>query len=312
VKILITGGLGYLGGRLAQYLTQQGHDLVLSTRHPQATPWLPHAVIKTVDWSSIDSLAAICDGVDVVIHTAGLNAQTCKENPDYAYEFNVLATQRLLAGAEQAKSVQRLLYFSTAHVYGNNLIGQVTESTKTAAAHPYAITKLAAEEYLLEHNKQVETIVIRLSNAYGWPVQIDTDCWTLLVNDLARQAVAYKAMTLQTSGLQFRDFIPLQDVNLAVEHLLLLDEQALGARLFNLGGEWTSTVFDMARLIQDRCKLVLGYEPLLNRAVAKAGEDYASFTYNISALQSTGFQLASDQVSEIDGLLKIIKANLLS
>ena len=78
MRILITGGSGYLGSRLAVYLTNLGHHIILATRKIKSNPqWLPSAEVINIDWNDREALYNICKGVDQVIHAAGINSQDC-------------------------------------------------------------------------------------------------------------------------------------------------------------------------------------------------------------------------------------------
>ena len=169
MRILISGGFGFVGGRLGQHLQEAGHQIVLGSRKLTAPPeWLRKAKVVKMDWNDYDSLASVCVGSDVIIHAAGMNAQDSLANPAEALAFNGVATARLLDAGCKA-SVQRFIYFSTAHVYSSPLEGTITEETCPRNLHPYATSHLAGESVVLYANQQkkIEGIVLRLSNAFG-------------------------------------------------------------------------------------------------------------------------------------------------
>jgi UDP-glucose 4-epimerase len=152
-KILITGGMGYVGGRLAVHLAQAGHQIVLGSRNASSPPvWLPQAEVLQIAWGDAGALEQSCDGVDVVIHAAGMNAQDCAADPAAALGFNGVATARLVAAACRA-GVQRFIYLSTAHVYASPLVGAITEETCPRNMHPYATSHIAGEHAVLYANQ---------------------------------------------------------------------------------------------------------------------------------------------------------------
>jgi UDP-glucose 4-epimerase len=312
VRVLVTGGLGYLGGRLSQFLeTQLNYRTILGIRQGSGVPsWLPQAEVVHIDLGLPGNLQSICSGVDAVVHLAGMNAQDCERDPPSAFEVNAVATGRLVDAAIKA-GVKRFIYVSTAHVYCSPLIGVITEETCPVSLHPYATSHRAGEDLVrvAYQSGEIETVVIRLSNAFGAPVHKKANCWMLIANDLCRQAVTTRQMILRTPGLQRRDFIPLTDVCRAVGHLIELSGKELGMGLFNLGGKWSPTVWEMACLIQKRCKLVLGFETEIIRPPRQAHDTSDEFDYRIDRLMSTGFQLEADRAEEIDNLLKFCKAN---
>jgi UDP-glucose 4-epimerase len=305
MRILITGGFGFVGGRLAVHLAQEGHKIVLGSRNSIAPPaWLPQADVMQIEWDNSRALEHTCNGADVVIQAAGMNAQGCASDPIAALAFNGVATARLVAAASRS-GVQRFIYLSTAHVYANPLVGTITENTCPHNLHPYATSHLAGEHVVLSASQrgQIQGIVLRLSNAFGAPVHEDVNCWTLLVNDLCRQAVTKRSIKLKTSGVQRRDFVTLQDVSRAVSHLLDLRKEHMGDGVFNIGGAWPPRVIDMAVLIRQRCSAVLGFVPAFIHTVPDEGETELDLDFKIDRLLSSGFELSGNAATEIDATL---------
>ncbi len=306
MRVLITGGFGYLGGRLAQFLVSQtGDEILLGSRQQTEPPqWLPQAKVVQTRWDSLAGLEHICSAVDVVVHLAGMNAQDCAADPIAALEVNAVATARLLQAAVR-QGVKRFIYLSTAHVYGSPLIGVITEETCPVSLHPYATSHRAGEDVVrAAHQRgEIEGVVIRLSNAYGAPAHKDANCWMLLVNDLCRQAVTTGQLVLRSAGIQRRDFVTLTDVGRAIVHLLDLSRQEVGDGIFNIGGTWVPTVLDMACLIADRSEAILDFHPEIRRPDPLPDEASQPLDYRIDKLLGTGFRLAGDHEAEIDAIL---------
>jgi len=309
VRVLITGALGYLGGRIASaFIAEGGFDLVLATRRvPTEHPaWVSKAKLIATDLAEPASLNAACEGADCVIHLAALNEIESANDPALALEVNGVGTLKMLEAACRQK-VRRFVYFSTAHVYGAPLAGRIDESTFPRPVHPYAITHHVAEDFVLAALRQgrIEGVVLRLSNGYGPPADARVNRWTLVVNDLCRQAVCEKQLTLNSPGLQVRDFVALSDVARATSHLVRLPKSALGDGLFNMGGDNPMRICDMATKIAERCHAVLGFRPPI-RMPAPAGEEQPQvLDYRIDRLKATGFALAGDADGEIDATLRL-------
>jgi len=311
VRILITGGFGLIGGRLGQHLHLAGHQVILGSRNARCSPdWLPQAGVAQTDWNDDGVLERICDGADVVIHAAGMNAQDCAADPVAALEFNGVATARLF-GAVSRADVKRFVHLSTAHVYASPLIGTITEGTCPRNLHPYATSHLAGENAVLGASRrgQIEGIVLRLSNAFGAPVHKDVNCWMLLVNDLCRQAVQSGRMILHSSGLQQRDFIAMAEVCRVVEYISTHEFDALPPDIFNVGSGVSRSVLELAQLIQQRCKLVLGFEPELQRPEASADEKHEKLEFRLDRLAKMNVIVTSGCSMEIDGLLAFCRAS---
>ena len=306
-SVLLTGGLGYLGGRLACSLVASGFEVRCGTRRCSMAPpdWLPAMSIAELDWSSIDSLTDACRGVDQVIHLAAMNEVESALDPLGALQMNGLASLRLLE-AGKAAGVRRFVYFSTAHVYGASLKGVIDEATLPKPVHPYAITHKVAEDFFLaaHDKKQIEGVVVRLSNGFGAPVTPNIDRWTLLVNDLCRQAATSGELRLKSAGVQLRDFVTLGDIARAVNHLLRLGADQLGDGLFNLGGCQSISILEMTERVATRWRVLTGRDIEVIRPASNCSAPEA-FDYRCDKLFETGFALKSQVDQEIDNTLRL-------
>ena len=304
--VLITGGFGYLGGRIAVELSRiPGFSVILGSRKSQLTPdWLPQAETVAMDVLEPKTLSKAFEGVQAVVHLAAMNAYECAADPGKSVLVNTLGTLNVLSAAIDA-GIERFIYFSTAHVYGAPLIGRITEQTLPRPIHPYAITHCAAEKFVLAaHNQnKITGIVLRLSNGFGAPTHSDVNCWTLLVNDLCRQAVNTRKIVLRSNGLQQRDFIPLVDVGRAVRHLITLPSGDCANGLFNLGGKASLSVWKMAQRVAQRCQVKLGFLPDIERPEPRVAERVEALRYNCEKLLETGYTLKSAIEEAIDETL---------
>ena len=307
MRILITGGFGFLGGRLAQHLQLAGHNVLLGSRKIELMPdWLPQTGVVLTNWNDGFSLEHICQNVDIVIHTAGMNAADCAADPVAALECNGVFTTRLVRAAGSAK-VKRFIYLSTAHVYASPLTGVITEKICPRNLHPYATSHLAGENAVLSASDrgEIEGIVLRLSNAFGMPGHREVNCWMLLVNDLCRQAVQTKMLVLHSNGLQQRDFISIAEVCNVAEQLVLYDGKLIQTPVFNVGGEMSQSVFEMALLIQQRCVQVLGFRPFFEKNEGIDFVKQATLKYRNDNLALQGIKYKRiDNATEIDKLLQ--------
>lgn len=308
-RILITGGFGYLGGRIAVELARKQEFTVrLGSRKVKSSAgWLPDAETVAMDVLEPGSLSEAMHDVHAVVHLAAMNENECIADPGKAVLVNTLGTLNVLRAAIDA-GVERLLYFSTAHVYGAPLTGHISEKTLPRPIHPYAITHHAAEDFVLAAHSEgrIAGIVVRLSNGYGAPTYPDVDRWTLLVNDLCRQAAHTRKMVLRSSGMQQRDFIALEDVGIAVRHLLGLNREQCSDGLFNLGGEKSMTVWEMTQLIAVRCKSTLGFDPRVVRPESSSNAaPIQHLRYDCEKLRRTGFNPQGIMEGEIDRTLRV-------
>lgn len=313
MRILITGGFGFVGGRLAHTLLNAGYEVTLASRTERTCPvGLTAADVVQWDWRDDSELRALCSGFDVLIHAAGMNAQECAANPAAALEVNGLATARLVQAAGAA-GMKRFIYLSTAHVYGSPLVGTVTESTCPKNLHPYATSHLAGEHAVLHAGSKgvLHGIVLRLSNAFGAPVDKNANCWMLLANDLCWQAVKHKQLVLRTQGTQQRDFVAMDAVCKAIEFCVDLGLDQTGQEVLNLGAGSSLSVLAMAQLVQHRCLAMFGFTPPLVIQQGGPQESNETLNYRVDKLRDRGCQLTSAHEKELDQLLAFCRDQML-
>jgi UDP-glucose 4-epimerase len=305
MRVLITGGFGFVGGRLGQKLIECGYEVLLGSRKFQEVPnWIPKAEVVQTDWNNKTALIDLCANVDVVIHTAGMNAQACASDPEQALAFNGTVTADLVSSAVK-QGVQKFIYLSTAHVYKVPLVGTISEFSQTTNTHPYATSHLAGEIPVLEasKNSKIDGIVIRLSNSFGAPTHSQVDCWMLLVNDLCRQAIITGKLVLQTSGNQVRDFVPLTDVCRAIEYLIQTDTDQLNLSVLNIGSGKPCTVLEITHLVQECCMDSLNFKPVIYRSESSELEKNEILNFQMTWLKSSNFIFAGEPRLEIEQLL---------
>ncbi|CAM8378533.1 SDR family oxidoreductase [Candidatus Methylopumilus planktonicus] len=311
MRILIVGGFGYLGGRIASYLAQVGHQIVLGSRKTVVSPsWLKNAGVVKIEWDNINELERSCSGIDLIIHAAGMNAQDCLNNPIEAVAFNGSATGMLVEAACKAK-VERFIYLSTAHVYSDPLTGVITEKTLPKNTHPYATSHLLGEQYLLAANKsgQIKGAVLRLSNAFGAPTDKKANCWMLLINDLCKQAVETKTLILKTNSSNERDFIPLKEVCYKIQEFII-PEKYSSIGIFNVGNGSSKTILSVAEIIQLRCIEVLGFKPQIKTRKNKFGIKTSSLKYLSDKIPNYQINYKGHNwLDEIDELLEFCSKN---
>lgn len=304
--ILITGGFGFLGGRLGQYLSKN-YNVILGSRSDQNEPnWLPIAKTLKIDWYDEASLSDACNLVDIIIHASGLNVKECSSDPEKALLVNGVHTHNLVKAAIN-QSVKKIIYLSTAHVYSNNLLGVVTEDTLTKNIHPYATSHVVGENAVLLAIKQehIGGAVVRIANAFGSPASKDVNCWMLLVNNLCKQAVVERSLTLNCDSKTVRDFVTIRDFCSVIG---LLIEGNNTSNIVNIGSGKACTIGEMATKIQSNCLNVLGFElPIILKQ--KPSMNKSSFDFQTNYLDSVDFKFANDFDVEIKELIHFCNEN---
>ena len=308
--VLLTGGFGNLGGRVASalHLTGSWNIRLASRTHLSPPAWAPDATVVNLDLLNRDQVDFACSGVSAIIHLAALNDRQATQDPYLAQAISGAGT-RLLADAAAKHKVDRFIFMSTAHVYGSPLQGTVTEKTLTTNSHPYATSHLSGEREVSQRhqNGDFAGIILRCANGFGVPMDPSVNIWHVLVNDLCNQVASTGSMTLQSSGLQERNFIPIADICSAILHFLHIDAERVGDGLFNLGGPKSMTVLEMAHVIAERSRIVLNIDPPINRPLQIEPNASVPLDYRIDKLLTTGFSCVNDIYYEIDQLLNMCK-----
>ena len=304
-NVLLTGGFGTLGGRLAAILAQDAEiNLRLASRIKRNAPrWAPRAETFAVDFENHKSIQEMLNSITHVVHLVAMTDFESRAEPEKAQQVNTEYTHRVI---EQCSKGTRFVYLSTIQVYGADLSGAITEATPTNPGDAYSQTHLNSENLVESAHKQgqIEGISLRNANGFGAPMSADAKIWQIIANDLCRQAVEKKQLTLKSHGQQYRNFIPFTDICNAIQHCVFMSSDNIGDTTFNLGSDHTIKVLDLAQLIASRCSTTLGYTPEIQTMTSPPERLPAKFNYVSSKLRATGLALNTHLEYEIDGLLK--------
>lgn len=245
----------------------QGEGRTVRALGRDRAPWLDVDQVAC-DLATIDrgDLVSQCAGVDAIVHLAGENEIEAARDPAGALSATVLASVRVADAAREA-GVPRVVYLSTAHVYGDRMAPgvMVTEDMRPEPRSAYAVARLASE-----HATSVlaagayDLIVLRMTNSVGAPLDPAIDRWSLVTNDLARQGAVTGRLALRTAGCQWRDFISLHDVCAAINAASRTDGTGVAPGTYNLGSGVARTVLDVAHLVQDAFEERTGRRPPLD------------------------------------------------
>lgn len=266
MKIVVTGGAGYIGSAAAHRLAADGHDLLvidnLHQGHPTALPAGTH--FAQVDITDTDAMReTLLDyQPDAAMHFAALTiAPESVQDPSPFWRVNLTGTLNLL-DAMRAAGTAKLVFSSTAAVYGVPERLPVSEDAAKAPINPYGATKLAAEQAIATYAQAygISTAVLRYFNVAGASEEIgeDHDPETHLIpNVLLAAAGRAPALTVYGTDFPTRDGTAIRDyvhvLDLADAHALALEalrsgEGPIGA--FNLGTRDGATVREVVETVE--------------------------------------------------------------
>ena len=261
-KVLITGGTGYLGSRIGQFLSECAYQVDLGSRDPLKNGEISNCSQVFTDWQ--DPELDFCKGYDLIIHAAGMNSKDCAENPDSAFDFNGLLTERLVKKAVKG-GCKKFFYLSTVHVYDSPLVGCFLESSAVLNSHPYATSHFYGEQALIKviQMGKIGGAVLRLSNCFGPSVMKNKDCGELVLNQFVRDAITRKVITIKGNYLAQRDFLPISELNKVIFEIL--EYKYPLSNTINISSEKSRTLEEVSNIIAEVVFSVTGEHVQINK-----------------------------------------------
>ena len=254
-KVLVTGGSGYLGARICQYLDKQGYFVTAFDRSAPVDQgnWLSsNSEVLIGDITEIDVIDRLSENdYDVVIHLVSLDHHESEQEPEKVAQINVMPAWNLLNRFSK-KGLKTFIYFSTVHVYGRLEGRKIIESSSVLPRNAYALTHLMTENICDYYNKvsSINCINLRLSNSYGSPLFSENNCWWLVMNDLCRSAFYKKKISILSDGSPRRDFIHSSDICRTVEYFVNNTVETTMKNTYNLSSGISTSIYDLARTIK--------------------------------------------------------------
>ncbi len=273
-RYLITGIAGFIGSALARAVLAQGDEVRgvdnFSTGRPENLDEIRDLIeFREADILDLDAMHDACRGVDYIFHEAAI-ASVPKSvlDPVGNNRANVDGTLNVLIAARDAK-VKRVVYAASSAAYGDNPVQPKCEDMSPDPISPYAVSKLAAEQYMISFYRcyQLETVCLRYFNIFG-PRQDPTSPYSGVLAKFISQMLAGERPTILGDGETSRDFTHVED---AVQANLLAckapAEEAVG-RVFNVATGCSKNLNETFRIL----KKVTGFHGEPNYGPERAGD----------------------------------------
>lgn len=256
MKIVVTGGAGFIGSHLTENLLKNEHhvtiiDNSLANFRRNITVEDPK-YHKNLEFSERDirysPLNPIIKNADIVIHLAALaDIVPSIENPTNYFETNVGGTLRVLEACRRSRSLKKFIYAASSSCYGNAALTPISKTMPINPEYPYALTKLMGEQLVHHWGKVygIPWISLRLFNVYG-PRSRTNGTYGAVFGTFLAQKLAGKPFTVVGDGTQSRDFIYVSDVVNAIEAAMHTDYTG---KIYNVGTGKPETILKLTKLL---------------------------------------------------------------
>ena len=299
MRILVTGGAGFIGSHVAEIYLRAGHKVWivddLSTGKPTNVPPDAHFVQANITDAAVRRLL-VDERIEVVNHHAAqMDVRRSVAEPLFDARVNILGLLNILEGVRQARC-QRIIFASSGGtVYGEQDTFPATEGHATHPISPYGVSKLAGEQYLYFYQREygIPSLSLRYANVYG-PRQ-DPHGEAGVVAIFTQRLLAGETITINGDGQQTRDYVFVADV--AQANLAALTADYSGA--INIGTGLETTVNTLAEHLQR----ITGSRDRAQHRAAKPGEQRRSVLSWSRAADTLNWK---PLVSLADGLEKTV------
>lgn len=271
MKVLITGGTGFIGSHLAEHLVREGHEVHCLARRKATTSLLAQPGVELLegDVTEAASLKGCVREAGAVIHLAGLvSVSQAVREPSATFFSHAVGTLNVLEELRRESDHPLFIYLSSDRVYGSPTLEVVDETYPPQPLDPYAAAKLSGEilsrAYAVTY--LIPVVVFRVANTYG-PRQLSD----LFIPGIIRRIVASGGNTIQVGHIDgYRNFIYVHDVVSACA-LVLANRETVRDQIFNLGHDVVPLrrVVDLLVDLSDRKlgrRIRLADDPVLARS----------------------------------------------
>ncbi len=248
MKILITGGAGFIGSNLTKRLVNDGHKIVVLDNLLRGNK-IDRDTFKKIEFVNGDVrdfelVRELSKGCDVIYHFAAvLGVDVVADNPVETMDVEVIGTRNVV-NAAQINNVGKILYASTSGIYGHSAIeSALTEEVLVDPRTSYAMAKRYNEIYLASHHEEkgLHATCLRFFNVYG-----ENQDNRMVVPRFFEQAISNKPITVFGNGMQTRDFTYIDDTINACVDLMLTK----GYHIVNIANEEEWNIKDLADAIK--------------------------------------------------------------
>ena len=304
MRVLITGGAGFIGRHIAEYFQDRAEVRIIDNLRSGLKSNLSGLKCELIVGSILDRdlVREAMRGVDFVFHLAAMvSVQESVQKPNECAEINVGGTAIVLEEAARARA-KKLIFSSSAAIYGDNPTIPKVESMPTEPKSPYATGKGEAERYCrsFTDEERLPTVCLRYFNVFG-PYQNPASEYSAAIPAFIEKAFRNQPITIFGDGRQTRDFIYVKDV-VAANAFFALKSHATD--VFNVGCGREITITDLALTI-----LSLASSSSTIEYEAERPHDVKHSIANIDKIQTAGFKPVCDLSGGLRTTIEFFKKN---
>ena len=262
-NIIITGGFGYIGSALVDYLQHYKCNIVCVSRRDMSEKQMVRN--WTLDLTKESSWKKIVDYADIIFHLAGnTSISVAEQDPKLNLIDSLTPIINLVHAAKDSKKTPRVVFASTVTLYGLTEILPVSEEVKPSPITTYDLHKLFIEQCLemATKNKIISATSLRLSNVYGPSLGRSSANDRGILNKVTELAINGKDITIYGEGNYIRDYIYIDDVVSAFIHTAIADH-AVG-KVLNVTSGVGHTIKDAFSLVSDYSAKLTGKKVKIN------------------------------------------------
>ncbi|GIW64653.1 MAG: CDP-paratose 2-epimerase [Patescibacteria group bacterium] len=321
MKILITGGVGFIGTNAAIYFANKKHEIVLVDNFSRKGVEInalflkknyPKIKIIKSDVLEVKNYLSYLKKTDVIIHLAGQTAVTTSiQNPENDFKNNLLDSFTLLESVRKYNPKAIIIYSSTNKVYGDlsklKKFSPVDESAPLDFISPYGCSKGATDCYFLDYHRiyGLKTVVFRQSCIYGkHQLGVEDQGW---VAHFTKQFLFKKPITIFGNGKQIRDLLYVEDLVEAYEKAILNINKVTGKPINIGGGEKNAyNLLQVIKMLENE----FGYQVKINFEKARVGDQKYFVSKNLLAKRLLSWQPKNPFSKALKSLINWQKENL--
>lgn len=302
MKVLVTGGAGFIGSHIAQDWLSRGHEVVvlddLSTGFAQHVP--DGAELVVGDVADLNAVRRAMGGVNLVFHEAAARAvQRSVEDPIGTEVANSLGTLNVLVAARDA-GARRVVIASSSSVYGGLAPVPTSEDATLHPRSPYAVSKLSAEHHarVMSELSDLETVALRYFNVFG-PRQRPDSTYAAVIPLFIDALSSGRAPEVHGDGRQSRDFTYITDVVRANRLAAEAPRGTVSGKVYNIARGEPSDLLELL----DNLQRILGTDIAPVHAEPRAGDVRRSCADPSRAARDLAFEC---EVSFAEGLERTV------